>query len=195
MDLQKVSKDLIAYAWNIPRVIVFAVFLAIAFIFISENGRQAKDKLLALLKKGWLAAYLFYLAFILVGTVFARQHTIPYKRIFENFGFRDDLIWNLEIVENIILFIPYTFLYMQAFKPKGRIKSALTVTAATSGLIELCQLIFWVGSFQFADIFHNVLGGMIGYFIWWTIDKRTVTSAARWLASKIKGSKGTGKPL
>lgn len=187
MDFQKIAKDLIAYAWNIPRAVVLAALLAIAYLYFSENGKQAQKKLHEFLKRKWLIAYLAYLAFILTGTVFARLHTIPYTRIFENFGLRDDPVWNKEIIENVVLFIPYTFLYMHAFKPKNGIKAALTVTAATSGLIELSQLLFWVGSFQFSDIFHNVIGGMIGYLIWWVMNMKIISFVFSWSAKKVNG--------
>ena len=171
MDFQKISKDLIAYAWNIPRAILLAILLSIAFLFFKDGRKQALQKLKAFMRMKWQMAFILYLAFILMGTVFARQHTIPYARIFENFGFRDDPVWNKEIIENIILFIPYSMLFLQAFRPGNKLRATLTATLVTSGGIEAAQLIFWVGSFQFADILHNLIGGLLGWGLWCVLHK------------------------
>lgn len=159
-------KDILSESKHIPKALLLAVILAAAYLFLRENRGRVKEKLLQLLKQGWLAAFLFYLAYILTGTIFSRQNTNPYKCILDNFGFRDDVQWNEEIVENILLFIPYVFLYLQAFRPPKPWRSALLLSVSTTAFIELTQLLFWLGSFQLADIVHNILGGMIGYAIW-----------------------------
>lgn len=172
VDLQKVSKDLVAYAWNIPRAIVLGAMLFVVFLFFVGDKKAALQKIGAQFKNRWLVAFFFYLAFILMGTIFARQHTIPYKRVFENFGFRDDdPNWNKEIIENIGIFIPYSILLLQAFEKRRNIRSIVICTLMTSATIEVAQLLFWVGSFQFADIIHNLIGGCIGFLFWILIMK------------------------
>jgi len=32
--------------------------------------------------------------------------------------------------------------------------------------IEICQSVFWLGTFQLADIFYNTIGGLVGGFLY-----------------------------
>ena len=75
--------------------------------------------------------------------------------------------WNNEIIENILLFIPLTLLFLNAFNPEKPWKASLILSACATGFIELSQLLFWLGEFQLADIFHNIIGGLVGCGIWW----------------------------
>ena len=159
-------QDIIRQLRIIPRVLMLVVLLALAFLFIVENGDKTKEKILAFFKQGWKVAFLFYLAYILTGTIFSRQITIPYQKIFKSFAFLSDTKWDKEIIENVLFFIPYSFLYLQAFSPLHPWKSALILSAVTTAFIEICQLLFWLGAFQIADIIHNIIGGMIGCAIW-----------------------------
>ena len=96
-----------------------------------------------------------------------------------NFGFRrNDAAWNREIIENILIFTPYTFIFLWAFRPGKPWKAALILSAVTTCVIELSQLVMWLGYFQLADIVHNVLGGMIGCAAW---------VAFRFCAEKLRG--------
>ena len=45
---------------------------------------------------------------------------------------------------------------------------AVMVSAGFSLGIELCQSVFWLGTFQSADIFYNAIGGLIGGFLYYT---------------------------
>lgn len=185
-------QDMMLELRDIPRAVILAALLGVAYLFVKENRGQVKTKLLWLLRQRWLTLFIFYLAFVLTNTLFARQHTTPYVRIFENFGFGKDPKWDKEIIENILLFVPYTFLFLQAVgKGRGwknagkgwvawrkvRInapwKAALVLVAGTSVTIEICQLVFWLGSFQLADLVHNVMGGMIGCGLWYVVEVLT----------------------
>lgn len=145
---------------------MLTILLVPAFLFFAENGSKTKGKIISFLKQRWKAAFLFYLAFILIQTIFSRQITIPYRKILKSFLFLKDTEWDKENIENILLFIPYSFLYLQAFRSLHPWKSAIILSAATSAFIEICQLLFWLGAFQIADLIHNMIGGMIGYALW-----------------------------
>ena len=163
-----ILNDLLVQTKYIPRALIIGLLMVIAYLFFNENRSNAKQKIIGLIKQRWIATYIFYLAYILTGTIFARQNTAPYVKIVESFGFRkDDPNWNKEIIENIVLFIPYIWLYLKAFQTATPWKNALKVAFLTSLSIELCQLFFWLGAFQLADMVHNVLGGMIGCGIWY----------------------------
>ena len=170
------------------RSLLLAGLLYIVYLYYSEHKNDYKTKLKLAFKQKWKLLFFIYLAFILVNTLFAREITNPYLRIFDHFGFRNDISWNVQIVENILLFIPYSFLYIQAFKPTKALLSSIRVSVFSTLFIELSQLLFWLGAFQLADIVHNTLGGLIGYWLWYVyFTFRTKNYLSRyWCALKKK---------
>ena len=160
--------DILLQVRYIPRALVFAIFLIPLYIFIKENEQYVlRSKIASILKESKTLIFLLYLSYILVGTLFTRSITNPYKNVFNHFGLFINGEINLESVENIIIFIPYTFLFLLAHKPLSPWKSSLILSTATSSFVEFSQLIFWLGEFQLSDLFHNILGGMIGCWIWY----------------------------
>ena len=109
---------------------------------------------------------MFYLSFLLISTLLSRDTTNPYRNVFAHFGFRKDVKWNNEIIENILFFIPYSLFFLAAFRPEKPWRDTLILSASTTCVIEFSQLLFWLGDFQLSDIFHNILGGMIGCLLW-----------------------------
>lgn len=154
---------------DIPRALMLAGLLMLGFLYISENGEKTKEKIYAFFRQRWKVLFVFYLAFILTETIFSRQITVPYGKILKSFAFFGDAEWDKEIIENILIFVPYSFLYLQAFDKPCPWKSALLLSSMTTVFIEISQLLFWLGAFQFADMIHNIIGGIIGYILWITI--------------------------
>ena len=156
----------------IYKTFLLFVLLVIAYLFIKDNDRnKIKQKILDLVKHPWTLLFLLYLGYLLSCTVVGRYYKNPYGLAFSHFGFRlGDPAWNQDNINNILLFIPFTFLFNQSFKPKTVIKTDLILSFGMTAFIELSQLIGWLGSFQFADMFHNVLGGMIGCALWLICD-------------------------
>ena len=159
-------RDIIGQFKNAPRILILAGLLILAFLYIAEYGKEAKGKIKAFFRQRWKVLFLFYLAFILTGTIFGRQITNPVRKVFTGFIFLSDTKWDKEILENVLLFVPYSFLYLQAFHPAHPWKSSILLTAATTAVIEISQLLFWLGFFQIADIIHNIIGGLIGCILW-----------------------------
>ena len=147
---------------------LLTVLLCIMFLFIHEPN--ARTKLLDLWRHRKRAIlFLFYFAFLMMATVFGRQTTRPYNSIFKHLFFKiDDAEWNKEIIENTLVFIPLTFLFLISFSKRLRkpYQSAVLLAFATSMFIELSQLVFWLGEFQFADILYNTIGGLFGLGTW-----------------------------
>jgi len=143
-------------------------FFAIAYLFFKENrGKKSKEKMLSLLKQPRVILFLLYASYLLTATVVGRYYKRPYGLTFSHFGIRiGDPAWNEDIINNIILFIPLTLSYNFAFRPKKIFKTDFYLSFFTTVFIELSQLIGWLGSFQFADMFHNVIGGMLGCGVW-----------------------------
>ena len=142
-------------------------------MFLQEKGW--KDKCLNAIKRPWLILFILYLAFIITSTLFSRSITNPYKSVFSDFGVMVNGNVNKEFLENVLLFIPYSFLYLQAFRPKSSMKNALVVSALTTVFVEISQLVLWLGEFQISDLVHNCIGGLIGIGAWSIINSRSKT--------------------
>lgn len=78
-----------------------------------------------------------------------------------------------EVIENLILFIPFTVLLMWAYQDKllnsmnlkRILLSSMKVVFLFSLTIEFTQLFLRIGTFQLSDLFYNTLGGIVGGFI------------------------------
>ena len=165
--MDRIINDIKFQSMYIPRAIVLTPIIMFSYQFVIENSRAAIiDKTKSLLKNIWNVLFCFSLSFILISTIFGRWPGNPYKHIFDYFGFIRKGVFNLELVENVVLFIPYTFFFLQARRYDNPLKHSLVMSVLTTCFIELTQLLFWAGSFQFSDMLHNIEGGMIGYVLW-----------------------------
>lgn len=150
---------------------MLTILFIFSYLFISNNKGKVKVIFFQFLREWKIVAFLFCLAFILTSTMFSRPLTTPYKNIYEDFGLIKDGKLNIEFIENALLYIPYVFFYLMAFQPIKPIKSGLIISVATTLFVELSQLIFWLGEFQFSDIVHNIYGGMIGCGLYYLVKK------------------------
>lgn len=156
----------------VPRAIILTFAFIFVFLFIErENKKYIKKKLAYLRRRPSILAFLFWSALIMTSTLIGRWPEIPYYHIFDDFGFFNEGGLNKEMIENVLLFVPYSFFYLQAFRSARPWKSSLLLSAYTSSFIEVSQLIFWLGSFQFSDLVHNTAGGLIGCGIWCLMNK------------------------
>ena len=159
-------KNIFPQLHYIPQAALLTVLFMMSYLFIKENKGHAREKIASLFSQKWLVAFLFYTALLLTGTIIARTHTEPFRNIIGIFGFTTYGGINKNGLINILLFVPYTFLYIKAFGPQRPFGKSLLLSLATTLFIEFFQLLFWVGWFSFADIIHNITGGIIGYLLW-----------------------------
>lgn len=180
MEVVEILKeDFIMQATYVPRaIILFAILIPVYLFFAENNKTQIKEKIKDILKNNKVIFFLFWLAFLMMSTIFSRMYEVPYRVVLDGFGFKTANGWNTDSFENIVLFIPYTFHYLWAFHPQKPWKAALKFSLLSSVTIELLQLIFWLGAFQFCDILYNTEGGMLGCGLWYFV---------RWI--KLKCSK------
>ena len=76
---------------------------------------------------------------------------------------------NAFVVENVLLFIPYGFACPWAFPwLRGFFRNIFAAFVTSLG-VETIQLITGRGYFQVDDILTNVLGGIIGYWMFWLV--------------------------
>lgn len=152
----------------IPRAILLGPLLFIAIMYF-EDGLTA-DKFRIFWEKircsTWRLLFAIYAAWIILMTILIRENINPYQNIFSDFNLLKNGKVNLEFVKNILLFIPYTFLFHQVFRTKHDLRTTLKLSFFTAAFIELCQLVFWLGEFQISDIVFNTIGGIIGYALW-----------------------------
>ena len=167
--MSNLIKDCMKQFRFVPRAIVLSFIVFFAYSFIKDNNRkEIWNKTISVLKKPWLILYLLYLSYILICTLLSRQSFVPYKSVLKGFRLYNNGRWSKECIENILLFVPYTFFFLQALVPEKSFKAAFLIALSTSLFVEISQLIFWLGAFQFSDIFYNVLGGLVGWILWHT---------------------------
>ena len=122
-----------------------------------------------------------YLIFILNMTLLFREtgdsqgeFTLfwSYRQFFSNH------YYGTEILQNIWLFVPLGAI----IRALTRKKIFLLAPFVLSVVIELIQLVFGLGLFEFDDIISNTLGGLLGYLIAWLFTELVI----RW-KRKLRG--------
>lgn len=122
---------------------------------------------------GWGVAA--YTALILWSTIFLRTpgtehqaNLVPlwsWHQVF--FLGNDEIRW--QIYFNILLFVPFgCLLYLSKPRPMSKI---LLRGFSLSLKIELCQLVFKLGLFEWDDLIHNSLGCLLGGFAAKTVER------------------------
>lgn len=174
---------------------VLALALICSFLFMAVELSKGETSWKQLVKH-WLREFrkngvfrcrffLMVSAFGILGiTVLTRRiWYTPWSNVVGNFaliGSNGKL--DEDICNNIILFIPFGgFLFASGIKKIDsfvrreqklrlwRILVCATMISSVFSLgIELCQSVFWLGTFQLADIFYNTIGGLIGGFLYYT---------------------------
>ena len=74
-----------------------------------------------------------------------------------------------QVIGNIVMFLPFGLLWALTFERNEKNAKVLLGTLLSSlifsAFIEITQLIFSKGTFQFSDIVYNTLGGLLGAVI------------------------------
>lgn len=114
----------------------------------------------------------FSIALIFNMTILGRNQDIEYRFRFQPFAScviafeNKDVVLLLQIIMNIVLFIPLGILLPCCFTRFEKNKKMILIVAVCSFGIELFQGITRIGMFEVDDILGNVLGAEIGYFMW-----------------------------
>ena len=99
---------------------------------------------------------------------------IPFKEISRFWKYQDTVgfeVMFLNIFGNILAFVPFGFFVSRLSKKGGNLFFGTLMGLELSLLVELCQLIFRIGSFDVDDILLNTLGAFFGYLIHWCLRK------------------------
>ena len=160
------------------------ISIVIAFLYMFFHHSIKTYGLINSVKK-WIAEFreswefrsyftlVIYVSLILCRTVFCREiWWNPVSNVLGSLNlYYSDGSLNTETIENVILFIPFTFLMLLVLrrKVKGKyIWCSLKYSFELSIGIELTQIIFRVGTFQLSDLCFNTLGGVLGGIAFWS---------------------------
>lgn len=141
-----------------------AVGLPVAVIAVWLVNLRSKKKQKPPAK--WVPVTMFcvYMTVMLAITFLSRESGsrsgVLDLRLFSTWGINDRN--NAFVIENVLLFIPYGFLYCWNFNRKRKIFRCTFLGAVTSLGIETMQLLTGRGYFQIDDIVTNTLGALIG---------------------------------
>lgn len=173
---------------NLPRikyVLIFGILFLGLYQCAQKNGytKKCKNIGMRIIRDGLLS---LSCAFIFVMTLFGR--TIGQERNFEFIPFKSySNIWVggnmeilLQILMNIVMYIPLGFLLPCSFKLFEKYRYIILVTVISSVSIELIQAIFKIGLFEVDDIINNTLGAFIGMVIYAVFSKLKKRRIGNW---------------
>lgn len=165
----------------------FAIILAFLFMFLylfaKERGvKESFKQWFKNFKSDKTFRRIFYLAFytamILFRTLLNRNMWgSPLSNVIGVWGLHNSKgELTTEVIENLILFIPFVILLLWCFCDKllGQSRKLCRIlwqstkfTFLFSLSIEFFQLFLRVGTFQLSDLFYNTLGGLLGGICFW----------------------------
>lgn len=140
---------------------VFVVYLACLFTFTLEGTYQAPiDMLQVGISRIQTGEYV---------------NIIPFKTISGFFsGCTADEFW-INIISNVVIFIPWGFLLPVLWDRFRRWKTVIPMCLAITVFIEVYQLFVWRNT-DIDDIILNFVGGMIGYLLYLILHKLVIKS-------------------
>lgn len=100
-----------------------------------------------------------------------------FKEIKRFWNYRESLGWKtviLNLVGNIVAFVPFGFFLPMFFKFGRNFLGCVFASSFFSFFVESVQLATKVGAFDVDDIFLNTLGGLIGFFLYLFMNKRVI---------------------
>lgn len=133
--------------------------------------------------KKWLnILFIVYCVFMLWMTILNREPRTHRCELSLFWSFRELITGHpngakdtVQYLENILFFIPFGFLLPW----KRSWKQVFLMSCAVSFAIELSQFVFTVGLAETDDVVANVLGGVIGFWLYQIMKRRTETRKGR----------------
>lgn len=161
--LKYIIKDLTAVSSFLPHGIVAGIIIVLMLSVINDRRVRKGKTPFSVLTVTVLLMYMFIMLCI---TFLSRESGSSNgidMQLFSTWGIntRNKAL----VIENVLLFIPYGFLFPLAVKSYRNFFSILLLGIVTSLSIECMQLITSRGFFQIDDILTNTLGAVVGYII------------------------------
>ena len=168
--------------WTEREVLCFLAILLFCSVILIRAVRSHRMK-----KKQAAAAVLLviYLGIVFGSTVFTRASTVRQYKLLPFWSWAEVLMnQNIDqLIENLlnfVLFIPMGVLLPFIMGRKVRVLIAFLSGALVSLAIEVCQLVFMRGLFEWDDMIHNGVGCVIGCVIG--------NLVLRWIAGSAKNN-------
>lgn len=161
--LKYIIKDLTAVSSFLPHGIVAGIIIVLVLSVINDRRVRRQKKPFSVVAVTVLLMYMFIMLCI---TFLSRESGSSNGIDMELFS-----TWSINtrnkalVIENVLLFIPYGFLFPLAVKSYRSFFSVMLVGIVTSLGIECMQLVTGRGFFQVDDILTNTLGSVVGYII------------------------------
>ena len=151
------------HMWSMKEILIALLILAVTIISVLFLYRKKRIKASQAITFPVLIAFLLI---VLGSTVFGRMPGLrSYKLMpFWSYGaiIRGDPGILQEVLLNCVLLFPAGILLPFVVNKELKWYHGLNIGMVISGCIELSQLIFCRGLFEFDDIIHNSLGCMVG---------------------------------
>ena len=147
-------------AWSEREIIVFALVMLSAVVILAWLLHHRKIKISQAVA---VIAFTVFLGIVLASTVFTREVEVRQYKLIPFWSWREVIIHHdmellQEILLNCILLLPVGCLLPVV---RGA-RTAFAVGFGISAVIEVSQLLFRRGLFEWDDMIHNALGCMIG---------------------------------
>ena len=154
-------KNILANIW--PMVLIITIILSSLRIAYLIKYKEKFVYYEEMLKLGFMV-YIISLFYVVTfqDVSWSTSNFIPFKEIFRYQLFSPSFIKN--VFGNMIMFMPYGF-FISYFLKLDKKRYVIFLSLLTSATIEITQLI--IGRvFDVDDILLNVIGGLLGYFIY-----------------------------
>ena len=160
--------SLMESTWSIVAITVIALIsLRITYVIKYKKKFIVYEELLSLIFVIYIL--MFFQIVTYQDVISYGNNFIPFKEL-TRYSFGSTLFFK-NVIGNILLFIPYGFFVSYYLKLEKK-RSAFYLVLIVSLAIEFVQLV--IGRcFDVDDILLNIVGGMIGYYIYYILDKIT----------------------
>ena len=168
-------RELYYYIYSHTRFAVLTLLIIVCFCgifeWLADTVFADHKKLHCIWKLLILAELLFCMLLFLYASLFSRTASGEARYELELFwSYRRAIetqspFWRRQILYNVLAFLPIGNALNYLMDNKRKWYYAVLVFAAVSVSVELIQLFFHLGLFEFDDIFDNLLGGILGYII------------------------------
>lgn len=150
-------------------------FVSVLVIFFVGVGVMLRQRKIAISQAAACFVFLIIYALILGTTVFTRTVSVNFRyelmplwSWWKAFAERD-LSIQTEIFLNIMMFVPIGLLLPWILHRGVKANESFLWGIGLSAVIEICQLVFKLGLFEWDDMIHNGLGCMAGSVLMTTV--------------------------
>ena len=152
--------------------IVWGIFCCGLCSFL--KWKESKKNRTPMTIKPWILIFVFtiYMVLLLDGTIFNRISRREYRIELMPFWSYWEVIvkrnMNIigQMIYNILAFIPFGILIPSLYVKMRRATYVIGYAMIVSISIEATQLFLKLGLAELDDVFHNVIGAVLGYLVW-----------------------------